>query len=132
MRVIVCGGRDYTDWDAVKATLDSRKEKITLVLSGACRIRSPFDPGPNGDGYAGGADGLGERWADENGIKYMRFYPSEYGRWPAAGPKRNGAMVDYASKSEDGGAIVAFPGGKGTADCLKQAREAKLAVLEVK
>lgn len=126
MRVIVAGGRDYSDYDRVKAELDKRKEKITLILSGACRLKGNWE-----EGYASGADGLGERWADENGVRYIRFFAEDYGKWPEAGPKRNTAMVNFALKSEDGGALIAFPGGRGTADVIKQAKAKGLAGVEI-
>lgn len=65
-------------------------------------------------------------------------YPA---RWDkeglAAGPIRNRRMLTmWADKGrQDLGAIadllIAFPGGKGTADCVRQARELGIAVIEV-
>lgn len=41
---------------------------------------------------------------------------------PGAGPRRNQAMLHLAEK------VVAFPGGKGTANCVRQARALGLPV----
>lgn len=105
MKVIVAGGRDFDDYELVKMILDSRKEKITEVVSGC----------------APGADTLGEKWAEDNGIPVKRF-PATW--QPArlkgktdysAGKKRNEEMAVYAD------ALVAFPGGRGTKDMITRA-----------
>ncbi len=59
MKVAVIGSRGFTDYEKVKdylGRLDS-KRKITLIVSGG----------------ADGADSLGERWADENGVQKLIF-----------------------------------------------------------
>lgn len=70
MKVAVIGSRGFTDYEKVKdylGRLDS-KRKITLIVSGG----------------ADGADSLGERWADENGVQKLIFR-GEMGRPDASG-----------------------------------------------
>lgn len=59
MRVLVCGGRDFFDYDFVKITLNKiHKEKIiTVLIHGAAR----------------GADSLGALWVEENDINILPF-----------------------------------------------------------
>jgi ABC-type Fe3+-hydroxamate transport system substrate-binding protein len=44
---------------------------------------------------------------------------------PSAGPIRNGRMLEYKPDL-----VIAFPGGRGTANMVKQARKAGIAVVE--
>lgn len=120
MRVIIAGGRDF---DRMATLLDAITESgfaITEVVSGACRVKreDPYS-------FASGADGLGEKWALVNGVRVQRFYAESYGPWPACGPRRNAAMAIYAD------ALIALPGGRGTANMLKEAHEWGLDVHEV-
>lgn len=48
-----------------------------------------------------------------------------YGR--AAGPKRNRKML----LSHPNAIVLAFPGGRGTANCVQQARELGMTVVEI-
>lgn len=52
--------------------------------------------------------------------------PSLDGPWPTAGCKRNTRMLDMHKPV----ALVAFPGGKGTADCVRKARVRGIKVYE--
>lgn len=110
MKVIIAGGRDFKDFDAVKKAVADSGFAISEVVSGACRLKRSSHLT-----YASGADGLGERWADENGIPCKRFYPEDYGPWPACGPKRNAVMAGYAD------ALILMPGGSGSASMLLEA-----------
>lgn len=108
MKVICAGDRNYADYERVKTVLDRLHALLTIteIVSGG----------------ATGADALGEKWAEENGIDVRKF-PAEwnlYGR--AAGPLRNKEMAEYADF------LVAFlkPGSKGTASMIEQAEMAGL------
>ena len=84
MKTIIAGGRDYHNYNHVRAMLDHfRKEHtITEVVSGGAK----------------GADALGEQYAEEMGIT-LKIYPADWqkhGR--AAGPIRNQKMGDYADQ----------------------------------
>ena len=85
-------------------------------------------------GNARGVDRLCQQWARTHGIPDLPFDANDvlkYGPWPAAGPRRNRAMVDHAvalhNVNGDDVYFMAFPStGHGTADCTKQARDVKL------
>jgi len=100
-RIIVCGGRDYADQDAVDSALDRvhAKRPVTMLVHGAAR----------------GADSLADDWAKRRGVpREPHPYPSHLGR--AGGPARNAEM---AAAGADG--CVAFPGGRGTDDMVWRA-----------
>jgi hypothetical protein len=114
MRLLVCGGRDYADKDAAFRALDAARahRPVAVVIHGKCHL--------------GGADWLAELWARERGIP-DEPYPVDHaidGQWPGAGPRRNARML--RSSKPDG--VLALPGGGGTADMMRQAREASVKV----
>lgn len=108
-QVIVTGGRDYDGWDVVKEALNFIKPDVVI------------------QGGATGADYLAKRWAIENSVIYHTESAdwNKYGK--AAGPRRNRAMLD---KYPDA-IVVAFPGGDGTADCVRAAFSKRRMVLQV-
>lgn len=116
-RVLVCGGRDYANHDRVHEALDLLHDADTIVAI----IH----------GGASGADAFAEHWAlthfDWESIDCIAFPADwkEHGR--AAGPIRNARML-HEGKPD---LVVAFPGGRGTADCVGRARELGIDVLEV-
>lgn len=127
MRVLVTGGRDYQDREAVfraLTTLANQHYDLTgdddvIVIHGACcRKGRPLD--------FCGADRWGHEWALE------REYPSICvpARWKAydiaAGPIRNAHMIAQFCPTN----VVAFPGGSGTADMVTKARKAGIIVWE--
>jgi hypothetical protein len=118
--VIVCGGRNYGDYDRVRAVLDrlAKRVEIFAIRHGAAR----------------GADSLGGRWARENG--YMeQVYPAEWDRLgKRAGFVRNQEMIDAHDPEIPSSrvvAVVAFPGGNGTAHMVRIARAAGVPVWEL-
>ena len=112
-RICVTGGRDYTDRKKVYATLDSIPD-ISLVIHGG----------------ATGADQLASDWAKSRG-HMEEVYGVTKDEWarigPSAGPIRNGRMLREGRPN----LLVAFPGGRGTADCTKQAKGLKIKVVVV-
>ena len=105
MRVIVCGGRAYSDRARVFSALDRlhAEKGIDCVIHGACPT---------------GADRWADEWAKERGVA-VEPHPADWirlGRW--AGPCRNSEMIDA---KPDG--VVAFPGGRGTADMVRRTEE---------
>lgn len=112
MRVIIAGGRDFTDMRVLSEAIKASGFNVTEVVSGC----------------APGADTLGVRWAYANDV-HTKEFPAKwklFGR--AAGPKRNQEMVDWvricAGPGERG--LIALPGGKGTADMIRRAMEGGL------
>lgn len=110
MRVLVTGGREYSD-----------KLRVWEILDGV-HLETPISLLIHGQ--ATGADRLAGDWAAEHGVR-VSASPADwkkYGR--AAGPIRNREMLD-----ENPNLVVAFPGGKGTANMVKVARAAGLHVV---
>ncbi len=112
MRIIVCGGRDYRERGAVNGYLDKlHKERGIERLA---------------QGGAKGADMLALAWALVNEVISTTYFADWEQHGNSAGPIRNKLMLD----EEKPDAVVAFPGGKGTAHMVKIAREAGVEVLE--
>lgn len=111
--LIVCGGRDYPNGVRIYDTLDrivDRRGYPSVLRHGSAR----------------GADMWGESWAKCRGVPTIR-YPADWRQYgPAAGPIRNAAMLAAGADL-----VVAFPGGKGTADMVAKARAAGVEVIEV-
>lgn len=84
-KVIIAGGRDFNDYELLKKKCDyylSNIDKSNIVII---------------SGMARGADSLGERYAQERGLK-LEGYPANwklYGK--SAGFKRNQVLVKNAS-----------------------------------
>lgn len=109
MRVLVCGGRDYND-----------QKRVSNILTGI---------GPTAiiHGNASGADECADRWALANEIPVLPF-AADWGRFgKAAGPLRNQKMLDDGKPD----LVVAFPGGRGTADMVAKARKSGVLVMEI-
>lgn len=107
MRVLVCGGRDYDARGILFQTLDffHQVQPIEVLIEGG----------------ASGADALAGSWARVRLVSHWRV-PANWERdgWKAAGPIRNKRMLDMCGPDM----VLAFPGGTGTADMVRQARAA--------
>ena len=115
MRVLVCGGRNYGDIQKLYEVLD------------AIRNRAPHDAMVVIQGGATGADYLARQWAMDRCVPYEN-YPADwkkYGR--SAGPLRNDRMIAVGRPD----LVVAFPGGRGTADMVRRAHAAEITVYNV-
>lgn len=110
---MVCGGRKYRDAKRVFLTLDRLHVDTPLSLLV--------------HGGANGADSIAGAWAAAAGVKceVCEANWAEYGR--KAGPMRNQAMIDIYEPR----LVVAFPGGRGTADMVMRAVMAGVNVLVV-
>jgi hypothetical protein len=107
MIVLVCGGRDYNDYKFVEQTLNQIADHITLLV--------------NGDAL--GADSMADSWAVDHGIQVARC-PANWDFYQkGAGPVRNRAMMLIQPHL-----VIAFPGGKGTADMTRVADNAGVPV----
>ena len=110
MRVLVCGGRDYSDRDAAFAALDHVRTKrgVSCIIEGGAR----------------GADRLGAEWAELTGVEHIRC-PADWARdGRAAGYLRNRSML----VEQHPNLVVALPGGRGTAHMAALARSAGVRV----
>ena len=112
MRVLVCGGRDYTDSTFVHWVLDtlSAKKAISLVIHGC----------------ASGADTYAEQWAAEKDGCTAFGVPADWKKHGSrAGPVRNRLMLELGKPT----LVVAFEGGAGTRDMTSAATAAGVRVL---
>lgn len=107
-KVIIAGGRDFTDYALLKRKVDNilKNKKNILVVSGACNTGKLTYNRPDGTAVCG-ADGLGERYAEEKGHD-VKHFPADWGKFGrAAGMIRNGEMAEYVAEDvKEGGAIV--------------------------
>lgn len=112
-RVLVCGGRDYADAATLYRNLDAihGARPIEVIIQGGYR----------------GADVLAKRWAKLRNVQDIEI-KAEWTRFgPAAGPIRNQRMLDEGKPT----LVMAFPGGNGTADMVRKAHAAGVAVVVV-
>ncbi len=113
MKVLVCGGRRFIDETVLFNKLDNlhRETPFTGIVEGGAK----------------GADTLAKKWADSRRIGCQEF-PADWNRYgKGAGHIRNKQMLDEGKPD----LVVAFPGGKGTANMVKLAKEAGVEVIEV-
>jgi hypothetical protein len=103
MRVLVCGGRDYSDF-----------EHLSEVLDRHYRVR-PFSHLIHGG--AAGADLLADTWASDNHVLRVPFFAEWDVFGKSAGPIRNGRMLEEGKPD----LVLAFAGGRGTADMIRKA-----------
>lgn len=113
-RVLVCGGRTYHDRARLFAVLDAAHEAnpIAVLIHGAAQ----------------GADELANDWAHERGVPCDYFCADWKAHGKNAGPIRNRMMIDHGKPD----IVVAFPGGRGTADMVRQAKDRGIPIAFVK
>jgi predicted Rossmann-fold nucleotide-binding protein len=114
LTVLVCGGRLYSNVTKVgqeMRRIERERGEITLVIHGGAQ----------------GADSLAKFWAQAHHKRQWEFRAQwkKYGM--RAGPLRNQKMLDEGRPD----LVVAFPGGRGTADMVARARKAGVEVIEV-
>ncbi len=112
-RVLVCGGRDYGNYAVVSAVL--------RLVHDIAPIEAIIEGG------ATGADELARQWAKSQGISVMTFQADWANLGRSAGPRRNAEMLRKGQPV----LVVAFPGGRGTANMVAQAAAADVPVYEV-
>jgi ABC-type enterochelin transport system substrate-binding protein len=110
MKLIIAGGRNFTDYQKLKKICDYILQNQTSIeiVSGGCR----------------GADKIGEQYSKEKGYSLKRF-PANWNRYgKAAGPKRNKQMANYAD------ALIAFWDGKsrGTKNMIDLSKSVNLKI----
>jgi hypothetical protein len=117
MICIVAGSRSITDYTTVKTAIEASGFDVTCLVSGGAR----------------GVDSLGERWAQENGVRIKRF-PADWNKHgKAAGPIRNAEMADYiqqhASDWDGCGLIAVWDGiSRGTDHMIDNAKSKNIPV----
>lgn len=110
MKVLVCGGRDFTNEAFICGRLDRlhAETPITALMQGGAR----------------GADTIAGQWArSKAGIQRFVCRADWETHGKRAGPIRNARMLEWKPDL-----VVAFPGGRGTADMVRQAQAAGVPV----
>lgn len=102
--VLVCGGRDFRDRDLLYMILDGTE--IDCVVHGG----------------ADGADRMAGEWAIARS-KPEIIVPAQWSNFNKnAGPTRNSWMLRFTKVNH----VIAFPGGRGTLNMIKQTEAAKI------
>lgn len=112
MRLLVCGGRDFNDYGALRDAMNAvvGKETDVLVIHGGAR----------------GADALAGRIAEEAHVP-VKVFPADWEtHGKRAGYLRNRQMLDEGKPD----IVLAAPGGRGTAMMIRIAQEAGVKVVE--
>ncbi len=119
--VLVCGGRDYRNREAIQRTFTQLIQLPSVLVHGGCR----------------GADMMSEevyrevlRDVDKDGA--VRCFPAQWGKYgQSAGPIRNQAMLDETLPH----LIVAFHSNlkesKGTLDMVTRGEKAGIPILRI-
>lgn len=116
--ILVCGGRDYADGARLSAIMTSLLEQIRASGQELILV----------EGGARGADRLARLWAVEQGVRFVT-YEADWAQFgSAAGLIRNQKMLTESHPDM----VVAFPGGRGTADMITRAKRAGVRVEIVK
>lgn len=113
MRLLVCGGRYFSDVPRLWAILDQIHKRqlrehgsgVGLLIDGAQKYRKP-------DGVIVGADYWAHQWALARGVPTRRFPADWEKHGKAAGPIRNRQMLAEGAPTHG----LAMPGGSGTYD----------------
>lgn len=114
MRVLVCGGRDFDDVDLVYQVLDKLHSQIPI----SCII----------EGGARGADSIAAMWSRQRNLaEHSRFEANWSVHGKKAGPIRNQRMLSEGKPD----LVIAFPGGRGTADMVARAKKAGIETCEI-
>jgi hypothetical protein len=115
MMAIVCGGRDYDNEARVKLILDAAVERLGLhtIIEGGAR----------------GADTLAKEWAVARGDVSWIEVPANWEIGAKAGPARNQMMLAILLREEGDKAVIAFPGGAGTAHMCRIAEKAGIRII---
>ncbi len=114
-RILVCGGRDWSNQTMTTGVLDGfreqyhEKDKPIVIVEGGAQ----------------GADTLAKEYAIKHDIPFEEYRAewNKYGR--AAGPVRNSQMLNSGID-----VVIAFPGGRGTHDTIGKAEKMGIRVLK--
>lgn len=111
MKVLVCGGRDFEDFDLLEAELDklASSEIIEMVIQGGAR----------------GADTMAAQWCSDKRIPCLEV-PAD---WPKHG-RRAGYLRNVHMLTFEPDVVLAMPGGKGTAMMCDIAEKAGVSVIK--
>ena len=111
MRILVCGGRDFSDYKLLSQHLNEYIQQGLVIIHGAAR----------------GADSLAMTWALDNADSH-EAYPADWNKYgKRAGYIRNVQMLNEGKPD----LVIAFPGGKGTQMMINLAEAAGVPVVKV-
>lgn len=113
VKLLVCGGRNYWQWEKAFNVLDQlHKERgIGILIAGG----------------ATGADTVAARWAESRGVQAVICpapWNGPHGR--GAGHARNAFMLTLEPDL-----VMAFPGGPGTRNMVEQAEAGGVFVIKI-
>lgn len=110
MNILVCGGRDFSDYQLMSEVLSDYEDVADVIIHGGAK----------------GADKMAGVWAKSNGVHSAEVTAlwNSYGK--SAGYKRNTAMLLLKPDL-----VIAFSGGVGTKMMVDLARRGNIKVLEV-
>lgn len=121
MRVLVCGGREYDNWEKINQGLTNLYlENKDLTEDGLVDFTII-------EGGAKGADFLARVWAVFRHLPYIEIKADWQRHGKAAGGIRNNQMLVEGKPD----VVLAFPGGAGTADMVRRAKVATIRVIEI-
>lgn len=111
--MLVCGGRDFDDVFSLFRVLDQahHTNEITCIIHGGAR----------------GADTMANDWAAGRGVEVDPYWAHWKRDGKRAGPIRNQKMLDEGKPD----LVIAFPGGRGTADMVRRAKKAGVLVIQI-
>lgn len=149
MKILVCGGRKFGRVIRTQARPEDEPQETQYRLNEYRFIHSTLakivyenstEYNPNDNWLptdiviiSGGASGVDSAAIDFAICNYCPFqeYPVALADWQkygkAAGPRRNQRMLDEGKPD----LVLAFPGGAGTADMVRRARQANVTVIEI-
>lgn len=128
MKILVCGGRKFG------ANKEEYYHILNVLNDLAKKYSKEYKPEENWlpiditiiSGMAKGADSVAANWAIANWAQ-LEEYPADWDKYGmSAGYKRNMQMLVEGKPD----LVVAFPGGKGTANMIKLAEKANIEVLK--
>lgn len=103
-RILICGGRRFDSEEHFQKVINVMQpmfaDKFVII-----------------EGGANGADRMARLWAQRNGYPIITMAANWQFYQLAAGTLRNTWMLDFALPD----VVIALPGGKGTANMVKQA-----------
>jgi hypothetical protein len=113
MRVLVGGGRHFEDAEKVHRELVRLhwQKPISVLIHGSV----------TGVGIAA------EAWARSSGTPVVRYPPN----WKLYGKKAEGLRDAFMIEDSRPDLVLAFPGGRNTADLMQKAIDAKIVVLAI-
>jgi hypothetical protein len=116
VRVLICGSRYFKNYRYFARTMreiDDRYGPFKVVIHGG----------------ASGTDFFAHLWANSplGAREEIEFKADWTAHGKSAGPIRNQKMLDNGNPD----LVVAFPGGRGTADMVRRAKAAKVPIVEV-